>query len=166
MKQKTSLLVFVLSLGLFSFSRAETAPVQHPQITVEKRTEIDRMLKLTGMESMIDQMMAQMIGGLRAHIKDVPEEFWARFEKKIHASEMIELVVPLYDKYYSLEDLRALNDFYASPAGQRMLSTLPSIMQESMAIGQQWGAKIGQQAVDEATAEIKEKKEATTKPAK
>lgn len=148
MKLKTLLAISLLFLVPI-LTRAEIAP--------EKRTEIDQLLKLTGMERLVDQMMAQMIASLRANIKDVPDEFWGRFEKKINSAEMIEMVVPLYDKYYSLEDLRAINAFYASPVGQRVLSTLPQIMQESMAAGQQWGAKIAQQAADEARAEIKAK---------
>jgi hypothetical protein len=110
------------------------------------------------MEKLVDQMMSQMIAGFRTNMKEAPSDFWDRFAAKMHSSEMIEMIVPLYDKYYSLEDLRAVNDFYSSPAGQRVLSTLPQIMQESMAIGQQWGAKIGRQAVEELQAEMKAKK--------
>jgi len=127
-------------------------------VTPEKRIEINRMLKLTGMEKLVDQMMTQMIASFRTNMKEVPDEFWDRFAQKGHSSELIEMIVPLYDKYYSLEDLRAVNAFYSSPAGQRVLSTLPQIMKESMAIGQQWGAKIGQEAVEEARAEIEAKK--------
>jgi len=43
-----------------------------------------------------------------------------------------------------------VNAFYESPAGQRMLSTLPQLMQESMEIGQEWGEKVGRQAAQEA----------------
>ena len=56
---------------------------------------------------------------------------------------------PLYDKYYTLDDLKAINAFYASPTGQKVLTSLPQIMQESMKIGQEWGAKIGAQAEEE-----------------
>lgn len=140
-----TLLVVVLSLSFAAFSRAAVSP--------EKRAEIDQMLKLTGMEKLVEQMSAQMIGSLRGTMKDVPPEFWDRFAQKVHGSEILELLVPLYDKYYSLEDLRAVNAFYSSPAGQHVLKTLPQIMNESMAIGQQWGQKIGEQAAREAIAE-------------
>lgn len=117
------------------------------------------MLKITGMEKLMDQMMKQLIDSLRVNMKEVPDEFWERFSKKLKPTEMIEMIIPLYDKYYSLDDLKAVNAFYSSPAGQRVLSTLPQIMQESMAIGQKWGEKVAQEAAEEALAEMKQKRE-------
>lgn len=151
MKLKSLIPVLILLLCPL-ISRAEVSP--------EKRAEIDRMLKLTGMEHMVDQMMTQMIDSFRTN-KEVPDEFWDRFAKKVHGSEMIEMIIPLYDKYYSLEDLRAVNAFYSSPAGQRILSTMPQLMQESLSVGQKWGAKISMQAIEEAKAELAAKKENT-----
>lgn len=115
------------------------------------------MLQLTGMEKMMNQMKGQMISGLKAQIKQVPDGFWEKFSQKMDTRELIEKIIPLYDKYYTLEDLKAVNAFYASPAGQKVLSSLPQIMQESMKLGQEWGQKIGQQAAEEAQRESKGK---------
>ena len=133
----------------------------HAEMNTEKRQEIETMLRLTGMERMVDQMMKQMIQSMSVNMKDVPSEFWQRFAKKINSAELIEKIIPLYDKYYTLEDLRAVNAFYSSPAGQRVLQTLPQIMQESMKVGQEWGRQIGERAAAEVIAEMKEKKAAT-----
>lgn len=141
-----ALVVFCSSVAL----RADVSP--------EKRVEIDRMLKLTGMEKLVDQMLHQMIASSRSTMPDVPPEFWDRFAHEANGRDLIELIVPLYDKYYSIEDLRATNAFYGSPAGQRVLSTLPQIMKESMVLGQQWGESMGQRIADEARAEMAAKK--------
>src|SRR2546423_10394388 len=90
-----------------------------PQISREKEAEIRRMLELTGMQKLTDQMKSQMIGALRAQIKEVPEQFWNRFEKNLDTKELIEKIIPLYDKYYSVEDIRAVNAFYSSDVGRR-----------------------------------------------
>lgn len=157
MKAKLLLVVFTLFLAL-SPARAEVSP--------EKRAEIDRMLKLTGMERLMEQMIGQMLSALRTQSAEVPEAVWAKITKKIQVSELVEMIVPLYDKYYSLEDLRAVNAFYSSPVGQRVISTLPQIMQESQVLGQQWGEKVGQRAFEELAAEAKaaEAKASTLKP--
>ena len=126
-------------------------------ISREKETEIRRMLQLTGTQKLMEQMKSQMIAALRAQITEVPDEFWTRFEKKMDMSEMIEKIIPLYDKYYSLEDLRAVNAFYSSEVGQRLMTTLPKITKESMAIGMEWGKRIGEEAEKEARAEAKKK---------
>ena len=107
------------------------------------------MLKLTGMEQLVDQMMNQMLSALQQQSPQAPAEFWEAFRGKVRGADLIEKLLPLYDKYYSLEDLRAVNAFYSSPAGQRMIKTMPQIMQESMMIGQEWGRQIGEQAARE-----------------
>jgi len=127
-------------------------------IAPEKEAEIRRMLQLTGMTKLAEQMKSQMIAAFRAQIKDAPADFWNRFEKKMDMNELIEKIIPLYDKYYSLEDLRAVNAFYSTDTGRRLLETLPKITKESMAIGMEWGKRIGEEAEKEASAE-KEKKD-------
>jgi hypothetical protein len=131
--------------------------VAHAEISKDKRAEIERMLRLTGMEKLMDQMKSQMISGMKTQIKQVPAGFWEKFAQKMDTHELIEKIIPVYDKYYTLDDLKAVNAFYASPTGQKVLSNLPQIMKESMKIGQEWGQKIGQQAAEEARQEAKGK---------
>jgi len=129
----------------------------HAEVSKEKREEIEKMLRLTGMEKMVDQIKTQMISGLKNQITDVPETFWTKFAQKMDSRELIEKIIPVYDKYYTIEDLRAVNAFYASPAGQKVLSTMPQVVQESMKIGEEWGRKIGEKAMEEAKQESKGK---------
>ena len=34
-------------------------------------------------------------------------------------------------------------EFYQTPLGKKLVSTLPQIMQESMQVGQSWGKEVG-----------------------
>jgi uncharacterized protein len=129
------------------------------EISPEKRVEIEKMLRLTGMERLMDQMKGQMITGLKPTAPTLPDAFWERIEKELDMGELIEQILPVYDKYYTLEDLRAVNGFYSSPAGQKILKTLPEVMQESMKIGQEWGEKIGERVGREVVAEQAKKKQ-------
>ena len=131
--------------------------VTHAEISPEKRKEVEKMLRLTGMEKLMTQMKSQMLAGLQKQLSEVPQDFWEKFEQKMDIRELIEKIIPLYDKYYTIEDLKAVNAFYESPAGQKVLANLPRIMQESMKIGQEWGEKLGKQAAAEAEAEAKKK---------
>ena len=124
------------------------------QISPEKRAAIDEMLRLTGMEGLMAQMKDQMVAAMKPQMQNVPAVFWDKFRAKLNVGEVLERIIPLYDKYYTLEDIRAVNAFYSSPAGQKVLSTLPQIMQESMQIGQEWGARSGRIAAEEAMAEL------------
>ncbi len=46
--------------------------------------------------------------------------------------EMLDLMVPFYDKYLDDEDVAALVRFYESPAGRKYVSVLPDMMNEMM----------------------------------
>jgi uncharacterized protein len=132
-------------------------PVTRAEMSTEKRQEIEKMLRLTGMERMVGQMETQMLSNLKTQVPQVPEVFWVKFQQKMDTRELIEKIIPIYDKYYTIEDLKAINAFYEGPAGQKVLSTLPQVMQESMKIGQEWGQRIGKQAAEEAEQELKKK---------
>ena len=139
----------ILSFSVVSIAKADISP--------EKRKEIEKMLRLTGVEKLVGQMETQMIEGMKTQMPQVPELFWTKFKQKMNTRELIEKVIPVYDKYYTTEDIKAVNTFYESPSGQKLLATLPQLMQETMKIGQEWGEKIGKQAAEEAEQELKQK---------
>ncbi|HEX8372769.1 MAG TPA: DUF2059 domain-containing protein [Chthoniobacterales bacterium] len=143
-------LYILLIIGLFASSAS-----LHAAVEPEKKKEIEEMLKLTGAESMMRQMITQMIGQMQKGMPAAPAGFWEKFSAKMDTREFMEMIIPVYDKYYTLEDLRAANAFYSSAAGKRMVSTMPQIMSESMKMGQAWGEKIGRQAAEEIAAEAK-----------
>jgi hypothetical protein len=147
--RKFLLTAVLLMCSFLSVARAQVAP--------EKRAEIEKMLRLTGMEKLMTQMMGQMISAFKRQMPDTSAEFWNKFEEKLDVHELLEKVIPVYDKYYTLEDLKAVNAFYETPAGKKILSTLPQVSQECMKIGQEWGERIGKKAAAEAEQEMKKK---------
>jgi hypothetical protein len=147
---KTS--IALTAVIIFSFVSSGSADI--PQ---EKRKEIEKLLRLSGAEKLFGQMENQMIATIKAQMPQVPEGFWTKFQQKMNAHELIDLIIPVYDKYYTLEDLKTVNAFYETPVGQKVLSTLPQIMQETMKIGQEWGQKFGKKAAEEAEQELKKK---------
>jgi hypothetical protein len=118
-------------------------------ITPEKRAEIDKLLRLSGTDQQMGLVLDQMVAILQKSHPDAPLEFWVKFRTSANTHELLELIIPVYDKYYSLEDLKQINAFYESPSGQRMVQVSPEVMKESMQIGQQWGSKLGKQVAEE-----------------
>jgi hypothetical protein len=49
--------------------------------------------------------------------------------------DMLAEMVPLYAETYTLDEIRQLSAFYASPLGQKMLANMPTLMSRSMEIG-------------------------------
>lgn len=65
----------------------------------------------------------------------------------------IELITSVYEKEITLEDLKAFNDFFKTPAGKRIAASQASgeLTKGAMQAGQQWGMqlqKIFQEAME------------------
>jgi len=139
--KKIILLAVMTIVSCISIAQAE--------ISAEKHQEIVKMLQITGTERILEGIKSQMINGLKTSMPHIPDAFWAKFQSKMDMGTLIEQIIPLYDKYYTLADLKAINAFYQGPTGQKVLSTSPQLFQESLTIGHQWGEKMGKEASDE-----------------
>ncbi len=63
-----------------------------------------------------------MVAAMRERAGDCRTHSGTRLIKEMDSSKLVEKLIPIYAKYYTLEDLKAVNAFYATPAGQRMLA--------------------------------------------
>ncbi len=108
---------------------------------------IKALMQLTGSGQMGMQMMNQLLPALKGMIPDAPKSFWDDVMADVNADEMENMVIPIYQKYLSESDIQAINSFYQTEAGEKLIRVQPLIMQESVALGQQWGQKIAQQAL-------------------
>jgi hypothetical protein len=140
-------------LGCLLILLAAITPVRaQSKMSPEKDKLIRRVLEVTGAQKTMVQVSSQLIGSFKQSQPNVPEEFWNRLEKKFGSQDLLEHLIPIYDKYYSEQDLIGLLAFYESPLGQKVLSTMPQVMQESMQVGQAWG----KQKAEEVLRELKE----------
>jgi uncharacterized protein len=64
-------------------------------------------------EARMDKMMDDMF-------KDLPIE------------ELLQVMIPVYQKHLTKEDVEALNAFYSTPSGQRILKEMPAVTAEAM----------------------------------
>jgi uncharacterized protein len=119
------------------------ASLAYAQVNRDKEREIRKLLEATGTTKTMPQMMDQMIAEFRKALPNVPPQFWDDFRKEVNVDELIGLIVPVYDKHLSLEDVKAANAFFATPAGKRFAEKLPVMSSESFEVGRQWGEAKG-----------------------
>ena len=112
-----------------------------------------KLLMVTGSGEVGVQMVGMMIEEYKKNLPDVPEEFWKKLNNEVKADEIVDLVVPIYVKHYSVEDMTKLIEFFNSPLGKKYISKIPMITQESYAVGQEWGQKLGERVVKKLQAE-------------
>ncbi len=127
-------------------ARAETPTPQKAPET-QKQKDIRKLLKITGSGELGTQVMSQMIGSMKKAMPQVPEKFWGDFMKEVRTDELIDLIVPIYDRNLTQDDVRELIKFYESPTGKKFVSVLPKITQESMVVGEKWGRDLAQRVI-------------------
>lgn len=92
-------------------------------ISAEKVALITEFIEASGirqsMQANIERIIAQS-----------PVEKQAELKTIFDINGIIQQIVPIYDKYYSPEELREIIVFYKTPAGQKMIEVTPKIMSE------------------------------------
>ena len=108
---------------------------------------LKKMFEVSGSVESYKTVVTQMLGMFKQEEPDIPEEIWNDLEGeflKTSIQDLVDMLIPVYQKHLTKEDLDKIIEFYQTPVGKNFASKTPIIMQESMQIGQQWGMKIGQ----------------------
>jgi hypothetical protein len=103
---------------------------------------IKQLIVETGAAEMGTMVFDQLLGQLKA--AGATDAQIAEVKKEFNVDQLVDLLVPVYQKQFTEEDVKAFLEFYQSPAGKKLVEKQPAIMQESMVIGQQWGMGIAQ----------------------
>ncbi len=112
------------------------------QPSESKMKKIYEYLEVTGSLKMGLQIAKQMISSYKEEYTNVDDKFWDDFLAEIDADGMAKIVVPIYDKYFTEEDIDQIIIFYKTPIGKKMLELSPKIYIEAMEAGKLWGEEI------------------------
>ncbi len=143
------LMPFVVAALLVSFAGSAAGQ----DVSAEKRAEIEKLLQTTGAMKLGQQfgaaMVAQLAKTLGATNPKVPQKALDVLPDEVNAviskniASLTEAMVHIYARHFTVEELQGLNKFYATELGRKVVGTLPTVLQESMAAGQQWGQSLG-----------------------
>jgi hypothetical protein len=115
--------------------------------TPATREDISRMFNVMNIEAqtrqVMDQVMQQMRSMNREQMKkrrpEITDEELSRMDKESEeiaksfpVDELLEDMIPVYQKHLSRADVDAIISFYSSPTGQKMLREMPAMMSEGM----------------------------------
>lgn len=77
-------------------------------------------------------------------IDQAPKETHEELKKIFKINEIMDQVVPIYIKHYSIEELRDIVNFYTSPSGVKHVKITPIIMEETMRTTYEYFQKRGE----------------------
>ena len=138
-----------------------TGVLAQTPVDADRKTAVKELLDAMNFKQMISQMAGamsqsmpqmidQMIDGVAAGGKLTPEQ---RAEARALASSakentsrqmaelfndpqvvqgMEDITARVYAKHFSMSEIKAIAAFYTSPAGKKMLTVMPQVMQETM----------------------------------
>lgn len=92
-------------------------------ISAEKVNLIVEFIEASGIRQSVQVNIERIIA-------QSPAEKQAELRTIFDINGIIQQLVPIYDKYYSPEELKEITAFYKTPAGQKMIEATPKIMSE------------------------------------
>lgn len=116
---------------------------------LSKAEKVDALVEVMNLDEMLDSMNIQinnMIGSMHTQLEVSESErpLFEEYHQQVLAIMQAELsweqfepmMVNIYNKHFSEEEITAMLEFYRSETGQSILSKMPVVMQESMVTSQ------------------------------
>ncbi|MGA2002550.1 MAG: DUF2059 domain-containing protein [Terriglobales bacterium] len=120
---------------------------QQADATPASRADIQTYFETVHSRDSINKMMDSMAVTMRKLIHDqylknkdkLPENYEEQVSKQIEdtyksmpVDEMLQAMIPIYQKHFTKGDIYSLLAFYSSPTGQKLLRDMPAITAEAM----------------------------------
>lgn len=142
----------LIAVTLAALTLTTPLGAQGRQVGVDAGTAatIRRLLELTGSAQLALNGIEAMVPTQRAANPQIPVAFWDAFLDRARRGipQYIDSLIPIYAAHLTRGELDQLVRFYESPLGRRLAAVTPVITQESIQLGQRWGAAIGQAVGD------------------
>lgn len=170
MKARLLLCTFVICsvVGVSAQTTVSIAPDAASKEDVQKLFDV--MMSREQMSRLLEQTFAQMQAINRQEIKmkhpDISDEELARAERgsqelirSFPLDEMLNDMIPVYQRHFTKTEIDGLAAFYSSPIGQKFLQEMPAVTAETM----QTAIPRIQASVDAALKRVDQKRESNQK---
>ncbi len=115
-----------------------------------KRESIEELLRVTNMDSMIDniyEQMGQMTEGMGKQLGVKPDEqpifdaymnkVFSAMKEDMNWEKMKPPLIDIYLKHYTEKEIQDMLTFYKSETGRSMVSKMPTVMADYMQVSQE-----------------------------
>ena len=152
---------FAAGLVLMLMSIAP-APAQSPEAVAAAKELMTVMHSADNFKAIMPGMMAALKPAIVQGRPEIERDFDALVPVMLGAmnsrvDEIIDKVAGIYARNFTAAELKEVVTFYRGPTGQKFVSRLPSIMQESLTVGQQFGQQIAGELQQRMIQELRKK---------
>jgi len=137
------LFVILICFSSISFSYSQTDDAY--------KAALKEMFTLSGTEETFKLAINEMFNVYKSSNSTIPYDVWNDLETELLQTSMddlVEMLIPIYQNHFTLEDIQQLIVFYKSPIGKKYSENAPLVMKESMLVGQEWGKKLAEKFKD------------------
>jgi hypothetical protein len=131
--------IVVVACGLMA-NVAFAASEKHRQMAEELITITDGDKVLDSMKAQLSMIFAQFKAHLnvpeadKAKLTPYDQKFQAILSEELEWKKIRDQYIDLYTTTFNEKEMKAIVDFYKSPAGKKMTESMPQLMQQSLAI--------------------------------
>jgi len=140
---KNILMNVALCLAFCAIGLAQQNPTDAPAT----KADVEKYMEVMHSHDMVKQMLDAMSKPMHKMVHDqymqhkdkLPADFEARTNQmmddmlqRMPWDDMLQALVPVYQKHFTKGDLEAVTAFYSSPVGQKLLHEMPAILADSM----------------------------------
>jgi uncharacterized protein len=135
-------LIAAICLAFAASAIAQTPAADEPA----SRDDIILLLRTMHSHDFMQKVLSAQSASMRQIMREqamkdgnAPADFDKRFGKAMDdlikgmpMDDMTQAMIPSYQRHFTHGDIEAMNTFYSSPVGQKVLEELPAVMQEGM----------------------------------
>lgn len=146
----------VIFISISVLSLASLSQAQDTAVAAPSKEEVLKFMEVLRIRPQLNQYFASVatqakLGaeeGFKQKLPDATPAQLAEIDrfaeglfKGMPVDEMIDAMVPIYQRHLTKEDLTAILAFYSSPVGQKLQREQPAMMQEGMQVGGEIGRR-------------------------
>jgi uncharacterized protein len=131
-------LILILSAVVSVAQTPDTPATREDILKLFDTMKIHEQMRLV-MDSVLKQQRTMIHEAIRRHQPNVSEDelkhldqFMTDIMKDMPVNELLDDMIPVYQKHLSKSDVGAMDAFYSSPTGQKLLREMPAMTAESM----------------------------------
>jgi hypothetical protein len=180
MKRRKPMKRFLIGAVVCLAFAASAAAQQSAANTPATKQDVEKLLQVMHMHQTMQRMAEAMSKPMHRMVHEqylkeekkckFPPDFEARMNKIMDESmkqmpwdQMLQTVVPVYQKHFTEADIDALIAFYSGPTGQKFMREMPAIsaetMQATMPLMLKYNKELGKRIAEEFARAKKESKE-------
>ena len=110
------------------------ASVQNTNATDEYKETLKKIMDFSGTSTTTDDFLQRLSSIMKLNAPKKDEAYWNEFSKnwkeKVE-NKVFEMYMPVYEKYLTLEELKAVAAFYESPVGKKYKEASLIVMRET-----------------------------------